>query len=113
MEGNKLDSRLSNVSEKLGMVLDKALCEEDFMIDVLLNGEKVLVRFADVNEEDIQQIVDVKEKIITFFGGNKVFGEKISEIEFKNQVLDYAKEKYTYVLATKRAGIVQTIVWVS
>ncbi len=66
MEGNKLDSRLSNVSEKLGMVLDKALCEEDFRWELISESDKVLAKYGIYEAGDIESINKMKSELEKF-----------------------------------------------
>lgn len=93
--------------------IQKLLLEDDFLTEVLINNQDIILQYKDLLPEQANQISETKEKIVNFFGGKHVFDQKMqSDTTFKKQVLDYSKEKFTYLLASERSGELQAVVWV-
>lgn len=94
-------------------ILEKMLLEDDFLTQVLANGQEIVLQYDDVLPEQANQIAATRENIISFFGNKDTFAEKLqSDLAFKEQVLEYSKEKFTYMLASEQSGQQQRIVWV-
>lgn len=97
----------------MSTILEKMLLEDDFLTEVLTNGKEIVIQYDDVIPDQVNQIVSTRENIINFFGNKDTFNEKLqTDPAFKEQVLDYSKEKFTYMLASEQSGQQQRIVWV-
>lgn len=94
-------------------VIEKLLLEDEFLNDYILHGEKILVEYDNLNENQQEQLLLLQGQIVSFFGGK----EKVQSVFQDNkliteQIAEYSKEKLTYLLASEESGQQQRIIWV-
>lgn len=93
----------------MNIVIQKALLENDFMIEIIQNTNEALSSFNELTKDEIKTIHDTTNSIIKFFINDTKNDEKFisrihSEPIFREHVLEYSKQKFTYLLAAKRMG---------
>lgn len=61
-----VNPKLSNVSENLGVLLDKALCEEDFRWQLITEPDKILEQYGVTEENDIKIVQNMIKQMKSF-----------------------------------------------
>lgn len=61
-----LNPKLSNVSENLGVLLDKAICEENFRWQLITEPDKILEQYEITDENDIKVVHNMIEQMKRF-----------------------------------------------
>ncbi len=62
----KIDPKLCNVSENLGVLLDKALCEEDFRWKLVTEPDKILAQYEITDDSDLEVVYGMIEQLKIF-----------------------------------------------
>lgn len=62
----KIDPKLCNVSENLGVLLDKALCEENFRWQLVTEPEKILEQYGVTDDNDLKVVYKMIEQLKVF-----------------------------------------------
>lgn len=88
-----LNSKLSNVTESLGAVLDKALCEDEFRWRLISEPEEVLREYEVTEPSDIEIVDNLIKDLKTFIDSRgRVIINQSSKKNFKksNPNLSYS-----------------------
>lgn len=96
------------------VVLEKLLVEHDFLIDFIGNPLKTLSPF-DLSKEQINTLTQIADKTVDFFTINlsSFYTDVLKDDVFKSEIISFAKEKITFILAGERAGQQFAVVWIS
>ncbi len=62
----KIDPKLCNVSENLGVLLDKALCEENFRWQLVTEPKEILEQYGITDDNDLKVVYTMIEQLKVF-----------------------------------------------
>lgn len=82
----QLNSKLSRVSENLGALLDKAICEPEFRWKMILEKDAIIKMFAITKEVDLEVYDEIVYKLNTFILNRAIDQQNLPENYLKNEI---------------------------